>query len=99
MCIRDRLNNEGKLEVAGKPRGNKRALLELITKMREQWNPRISKSVAIVYSGAPEQVQSLCDTVISQFPDAICYTASVGPVIGAHTGPGLLALVYWGNQR
>lgn len=94
-----RLNNEGKLEVAGKPRGNKRALLELITKMREQWNPRISKSVAIVYSGAPEQVQSLCDTVISQFPDAICYTASVGPVIGAHTGPGLLALVYWGNQR
>lgn len=94
-----RVDDNGKLEVAGKARGNKNALLELLSKMEQQWNPQISKSVAIAYSGSPERIKVLCDAVIAQFPNAQCYTASVGPVIGSHTGPGLLALVYWGNQR
>ena len=25
--------------------------------------------------------------------------AYIGPIIGAHTGPGALALIYWGNNR
>ena len=39
------------------------------------------------------------DRIMERFPDAeiqICY---IGPVIGAHTGPGTVALFYWGNNR
>ncbi len=30
------------------------------------------------------------------FTDA---TADIGPVIGGHTGPGMSAVIYWGNNR
>lgn len=94
-----RVDNAGKLEFAGKSRGNKHALLELLDKMEQQWTPRISDSVAIAYSGDYDRIKPLWDSVTSRFPKAQCYTAPVGPVIGSHTGPGLLALVYWGRQR
>lgn len=31
--------------------------------------------------------------------DGLPITADIGPVIGAHTGQGMLALIYWGNHR
>ena len=34
-----------------------------------------------------------------KFPDAEILTAEIGPVIGAHTGPGMLAVIYWGHNR
>lgn len=34
-----------------------------------------------------------------RFPEAEIYVADIGPVIGAHTGPGMLAVIYWGNSR
>ena len=37
--------------------------------------------------------------VLKEFPDADVRMANIGPVIGAHTGPGMLALIYWGNNR
>ena len=31
--------------------------------------------------------------------DAEIHTADIGAVIGAHVGPGMLALIYWGTTR
>ena len=32
-------------------------------------------------------------------PDADIHIAEIGPIIGAHTGPGMLAVIYWGSNR
>ncbi|MFQ9150582.1 MAG: hypothetical protein ACLR6B_02770 [Blautia sp.] len=37
--------------------------------------------------------------VQKEFPTAEIYTTPIGPIIGSHTGPGMLALIYWGTNR
>ena len=31
--------------------------------------------------------------------DADVHIAPIGPIIGAHTGPDMLAVIYWGDNR
>ena len=37
--------------------------------------------------------------VLAEYPDADVRTAYIGALIGAHTGPGMLALIHWGEKR
>ena len=46
-----------------------------------------------------QQMEQLRQAVLKEFPDADIRVAYIGPVIGAHTGPGMLALIYWGTNR
>ncbi len=32
-------------------------------------------------------------------PDAEIYISDIGPIIGAHTGPGVMVLAFWGTGR
>ena len=41
----------------------------------------------------------LREAVLRQLPQADVHIADIGPIIGAHTGPGMLALIYWGSNR
>lgn len=47
----------------------------------------------------PERAEELKDQVKFRFPDADIHIADIGPIIGAHTGPGMLALIFWGTTR
>lgn len=93
------MDDEGKLKVVGKPRGAKRSMSVLLEKMAEQWDPNRSPSVAVVHSCCPERAEQLQSLLKKQFPAASVYKASIGPIIGTHTGPGLLAVVFWGSGR
>lgn len=90
---------EGRLQVAGKPRGSKKALSTLVEKMEQGWAPELGKQVFVAHGDNPEAVQQLRERIAERFPDAEIFTAEIGPVIGAHTGPGMLALLYWGRNR
>ena len=46
-----------------------------------------------------ETALELKETVLSKYPDSEVRIADIGPVIGAHTGPGMLALIFWGTTR
>lgn len=61
--------------------------------------PQISKTVAIGHGDCPDGARQLEESVRKRFPDAEIVTADIGPIIGAHTGPGMLALIYWGSNR
>jgi len=39
------------------------------------------------------------EQIKEKYPDAEIQIADIGAVIGAHTGPDVLALIYWGNNR
>ena len=43
--------------------------------------------------------EKLAQKIQAQFPDANLSMAPIGPIIGAHTGPDILALVYCGTTR
>lgn len=93
------VDSKGMLQVVGKSRGTKRAMSDLIHKMSDYWMPEWSKSVAVVHADSQEQANQLQKMVEQQFPEASVYQAEIGPVIGSHTGSGLLALVFWGGGR
>lgn len=94
-----RVDEDGKLEVIGKPRGRKKAYADTVERMAQSWSPELGKTVLIVHGDCPEYAEGLKAQVAARFPDAEIEIDELGPVIGAHTGPGLLALIYWGSNR
>ena len=93
------VDEEGKLRVAEKPRGRKQAIRTQVAHMKEGWTPEMGKLVVIGHGDGPDDVEQLRQAVLKEFPDADIRVAYIGPVIGAHTGPGMLALIYWGTNR
>ena len=93
------VDEEGKLRVAEKPRGRKQAIRTQVAHMKEGWTPEMGKLVVIGHGDCPDDVEQLRQAVLKEFPDADIRVAYIGPVIGAHTGPGMLALIYWGMNR
>lgn len=93
------IDEAGKLECTARPRGRKKAMEALIAKFAQGWQPELCSTVTIVHAGNPDGAEELKKLIFPQFPDAEIEICELGPVIGAHTGPGLLALIYWGNNR
>lgn len=89
----------GKLGVVKKPRGGRKAIHEQVECMKTGWQPEISPFVVIGHGDDIDAAMMLKEAVEAKFPDADIHIAEIGPVIGAHTGPGMLALIYWGNNR
>ena len=93
------VDESGGLQVKGKPRGRKKAILTQLDKMEQGWTPEIGKLVVVGHGNDPDAADQLQRAVIERFPEAEIHVADIGPIIGAHTGPGMLALIYWGNNR
>lgn len=93
------VDESGKLEAVGKPRGKKKALEVLLASMEKGWQPEISKQVIIGHGDSPEVAKELRSMVAARFPEAEIFIAPIGPVIGAHAGPGVMTVFFWGNNR
>lgn len=93
------VDEQGKLQAVEKPRGRKNAVAAQVSRMEQGWIPALGKSVLIGHADDPDAADLLKKQIIEKFPDADIHIADIGPVIGAHAGPGTLALFYWGNNR
>ena len=93
------VDENGKLVAMGKPRGQKKALQALLSNMEKGWMPEISRQVIIGHGDSPEIAEELRDMVAQRFPEAEIYIAPIGPIIGAHAGPGVMTVFFWGNNH
>lgn len=93
------VSRDGELAVVEKPRGRKQAIKAQLAKMEHGWSREMGKTVVVGHGACPDGARTLQDAVQKRFPEATVLTADIGPIIGAHTGPGMLALTYWGNTR
>ena len=93
------VDEQGCLQVTKKPRGQKQALRELLAHLEAGLNPDLEKTILIAHGDNPEGAAALTVEIQSSFPDAAIIQGTIGPVIGAHTGPGMLAVIYWGKNR
>jgi len=89
------LDEEGHLQTIGKVRGRKNALKDLISKMKANQNLEFFDSVFICHSDCIEDAQFLEQMVRENFKVSEVNIGYIGPVIGAHTGPGTIALFYF----
>lgn len=93
------VTEEGTLQAKEKPRGTKQAMKMLMKKMEEGWKPELGKKIFIGHGDAIEKAFTLKRQICEKFPDAEVQIADIGAVIGSHTGPDILVLIYWGNNR
>ena len=90
----------GELEVMDRTiRGTKRAISALLQRIKNGWDPEKCCRVIVGHGNCPETAEKLAGDIQKELPYADILTAPIGPVIGSHTGPGLLAVVFLGQER
>jgi len=91
---------EGKLVSSEKVRGRKQALRVLVDKAVENIDDPANADVIILHADAPEDAERLESKLREKIPAlGKIDTYYVGPVIGAHCGPGTVALCFFGKER
>ena len=93
-----RIDNDGKLESCVKVRGRKKAILALADKYSELADFPGS-SVYITHSQCLEDAQELAQILKERHNAKAQLIADIGPVVGAHVGPGGIVLSFVGKQR
>lgn len=93
------VDDEGHLINMGKARGRKASIKELVVKMRELAVKPEEQTIFISHGDCYDEAKMLADMVKDEFHVKNVLTGYVGPVIGAHSGPGTIALFFIGEHR
>ena len=97
------VDSEGHLIVIGKVRGRKKALNALVDYMEEKMGKRLQENrddcVFISHGDALEDAEYVRDQVRERFGMEHFLINHIGPTIGAHSGPGTIALFFLGESR
>ena len=93
------VNIEGKLINVTKVRGRKNSITTLFERMKENICLDEMNYIFISHSDCEEDVNSLVELIREEYGDVKIVISDIGPVIGAHTGPGAIALCYCGNTK
>ena len=91
------VDNDGHLINTAKVRGRKTAMEYLVKKYQETGTD--PDTVFIAHGDCPEDAAALEALVREKTGVKNVITGYVGPVIGAHTGPGVLVLFFMGSHR
>ena len=91
------VDNDGHLINCAKVRGRKAALEYLVRKFGETCTD--FDTVFIAHGDCPEDAAALEAMLREKHDIKQITTGYVGPVIGAHTGPGVLVVFFLGTQR
>ncbi len=91
-------SREGTLVPLDKVRGRKKALNYLVDKLVE-YEPDEGGLVIILHADVPEDAEQLKELALQKIPGLNIRIDNVGPVIGAHAGPGTLAVTFLGKEE
>ncbi len=93
------VSDEGKLVPVKKVRGRKQALKEMVNMMEEQMGDVVNPYFTITHGDCKEDAQFVVDEIKKRFGIKKAVMNYVGPVVGAHSGPGTIALFFIGEKR
>ena len=90
---------EGKLAAAQKVRGRKKALGFMVDKAAECITDPTESIVLVLHADAKEDASKVAIMLHDRIPNVTVRIENVGPVIGAHAGPGTVAVCFIGAER
>ena len=94
------VNHEGKLIPMAKTQGRKRSLKELAEKVITRANPKEGQPIFISHGDCREDADYLADQVKQGLPKNAGFEfVTLGPIIGAHAGPGTVAVFFLADHR
>ena len=103
ICPLLNVDAQGKLIPREKHRGKKKVIHAIVQKMKEQAENGLDYSgkCFISQSDCLSDARAVADAVEAAFPklDGKVRIFDIGTTIGSHTGPGTVALFFWGQER
>jgi len=103
ICPLMNMNTSGELIPREKIRTKKKVIAEIVERMERHAQNGLDYSGKCYISNSDcyEDARAVADLVEAKFPklDGKVLINSVGTVIGAHTGPGTVALFFFGDER
>jgi len=83
---------DGKIEPWGKVRTKRKAVTKLLDVVEEKLGGQPAAGVALAHAQVPDEAEALSQQVQQRLSCERCYMSQIGPVIGTHTGPGVLGI-------
>lgn len=103
ICPLLNMDSMGRLIPRIKCRGKKQVIREIVKRMEEhaENGTDYSGKCYISQSACEEDAKQVARLVEEKFPklDGRVQIHDIGTVIGSHTGPGTVALFFWGDER
>lgn len=94
-----KVNREGKLVNVTKARGRKFALKTLIDKINECGEDLENVPLFLTHSDCEEDAKAFAKEIKANTKVKEVVISYIGSVIGAHTGPGTIAVFFMGKER
>lgn len=86
------VNNDGVYETIAKARGHANALEALVREVTSRFN-KVRVQLAVVHGAAPAEGEKLLEKLKGMLNVEESFLLPVSPVLGVHTGPGLLGVI------
>lgn len=93
------MDNEGRLIFVTKVRGRKRSLDALVERLNQTAINPSEQSIFITHGDCLEDAQYVAKKIEEKYHPKEIVINWVDPVIGAHSGPGTVALFFLGTER
>ena len=93
------MDDEGRLINVGKARGRKASLAALMEHMKETAIDPREQTIYISHGDCEDEVKDFAKLIKKELGFKEVVINYVGPVIGGHTGPGVVALFFYGTHR
>lgn len=91
---------DGKLALVGVARGRKKGVKQLAEYYQKNAAANGPSQVVVIgHSDCPKDAQRLKDALSKIDENILFLESSIGPVIGSHVGPDMLAVVFWGQDK
>lgn len=94
-----KVTEAGSLVSDGKIRGRLASIRELARRFARHRDPESEDMVTIAHGDCPEDAAALEKILREEYGVKNVHTGFVGPILGAHTGPGVLGLFHLGKAR
>ena len=94
------ISTDGKLAITGVARGRKKGIKQIA----EYYSKRVAEDdqenyVVVANADCPKDADRLKEALYKVNERVLFLESSIGPVIGSHVGPDMLACVFWGHDR
>lgn len=95
------VDNEGKLVAESKVRGRKKSLIQMVKEMGTAMGSYRDKQEVIIvcHADVEDDANFVCDMIREQYAPKKLIISGVTPTIGAHSGPGTIAIFFMGDIR
>ena len=103
VCPLLNVSAEGRLIPREKIRSKRRVMLAIVEKMEQYAEGGLDYSgkCYLSHSACPEEARQVAELIELRFPklNGPVEINSIGTTIGSHTGPGTVAIFFWGEPR